>query len=276
MKNTIPPRLFGFIASAACFLLLGASNHASAQAQNRDKRDVSGIWTTSSPNIAAGFDSRTIRGQLQKVQLTPEYDAQYKAYFAEVTKAEAAGKPMADNMTRCLPSGMPLVMGDVFPFEIVGTPKVIYVLPEAFDPPRRIYMDGRKLPDLEDVEPTYEGVSVGRWEGDTLVVETIGVKTSTRISGVPHSDAMRIVERMQVVDDNTLSNEITITDPKAFKEPWVIKKLYKDYFVPFFPSTDPSKPVERRPADITEYICNENNRNQPDAKGVAGAQLSGE
>ncbi len=81
----------------------------------------------------------------------------------------------------------------------------------------------------EDVEPSYEGYSVGRWEGNTLVVDTGAVKIRTTIDGVPHSEAMQIHERIRLLDDDTLEDVFTITDPKAFKAPWVITKHYKDY-----------------------------------------------
>ncbi len=82
--------------------------------------------------------------------------------------------------------------------EIIVTEKTIYVLPEGVDPPRRIFLDGRTIPPLEDLNPSFGGLSVGRWEGDTLVVETAGMKTSTNIKGVPHSDLMRIDERIRL------------------------------------------------------------------------------
>ena len=273
MKDGLSSVLLGTAAIATCLLLLGVPDYAGAQPKSRAKRDISGIWT--SYPFAGSFDPATPRGQRQKVQLTPEYEARYKASYAAVTQAEAAGKPLADNMTRCLPSGMPLTMGDVFPFEIVVSSKMIYVLPEAFDPPVRIFMDGRKIPYLDDLEPSYEGFSVGHWEGDTLVVETAGVKTSTLISGVPHSDAMRITERIRVVDHDTLANEITITDPKAFKAPWIIKKTYKDYVIPFNVKDPEKHPELRTGLEMTEYICNENNRNLPDPEGVTGASVTG-
>ena len=279
MKSALSPVLLGTGAIAACLVLLGVPGNAGAQPNHRGKRDISGIWV--SPLGPGGFDPATPRGQPQKVLLTPQYDAVYKAQYAAVIHAEAAGKPLADNMSKCLPLGMPQTMGDVFPFEIVVTPKVIYVLPEAWDPPVRIFMDGRKIPDLDDLEPSYEGFSVGHWDGDTLVVETAGVKTSAQIAagpfdaGVPHSDAMRITERIKVVDDDTLSNQITITDPKAFRAPWVINKIYKDYSVPIG-AKDTGKPAGHSgDLEITEYICNENNRNLPDANGVTGASVDG-
>ena len=258
------------VAAAICLLLSAVALQAHAQPRARAKRDISGIWT--SFPFSLSFDPATPFGQPQKVSLTPEYEARYRAQQLARARAAAAGKPLADGLTLCLPVGMPLAMAAGFPMEIVVTSKVIYVLPEGLDPPVRIFMDGRKIPALDDLEPTYEGFSVGHWAGDTLVVETAGVKTSTDISGVPHSNAMRITQRIRVVDDDTLANEITITDPKAFRAPWVIKKKYKDYLVPFAGATETGK---HAPADIAEYVCNENNRNLPDANGIVGARVDG-
>jgi hypothetical protein len=280
MKSALSSVLLGAGAIAACLLLLGVPNNARAQPKHRAKRDISGIWESlRGLGGPGGFNPATPRGQLEKVLLTSEYEARYKSQFAAVIHGDAVGKPLAGAMSKCLPLGMPQAFGDVFPFEIVLTPKVIYVLPEAWDPPVRIFMDGRKIPALDDLEPSYEGLSVGHWEGDTLVVETAGVKTSSLIGagagGVPHSDAMRITERIQVVDNDTLSNEITITDPKAFLTPWVIKKIYKDYAVPLGAKDSGKPPEHSSPIEMTEYICNENNRNLPDANGVNEAIVGG-
>jgi hypothetical protein len=260
--------------SAVCALLLGAASPANAQTESRGKRDISGPWMNFP--FVFNLDSSIRPDEPQKVSLKPEYEARYKAYLATMAAGEAEGKPVVDLVTKCLPVGMPGSTMAFFPMEIVPTTKVIYVLIEGVDPPRRIFIDGRPMPPLEDLDPTFEGYSVGHWEGNTLVVETAGIKTSTLIDGVPHSNALRVHERIRLVDEHTLEDEITSTDSKAFNGPWVITKQYKNYDTTptgrdFGPGPHPDH--LRTPAVPGEYVCNENNRNLPDANGVVGATL---
>jgi hypothetical protein len=104
---------------------------------------------------------------------------------------------------------------------------------------------------LDDIEPGFYGHSVGRWEGDTLVVDTIGIRESVRYQNVPHSKEMRIRERMRLVAPDTLWNEITIEDSAVLEQPWVFTFAYqrmKDY-------------------TLLEYIC-EDNREYADDQGL--------
>jgi len=98
---------------------------------------------------------------------------------------------------------------------------------------RRIYMDGRAHPD--GYTSTWMGHSTGRYEGDTLVIDTVGVKDETWIDrlGHPHSDAMHVVERLRRVNQNSLQYEYTIDDPKAYKKPWT-RKMMEDLLPPDF------------------------------------------
>ncbi len=267
--------------AAVCTLLVGFAQSVDAATKVRGARDIGGLWVGA--EFSLGFDPSVGPGELQKVSLQPEYDARYKAYVAAMAKGEAEGKPLVDGVTLCLPTGMPTTMMAFFPMQIIIDGKTIFVLPQGVDPPRRIFLDGRIIPPLDDLNPTFGGLSVGRWEGNTLVVETAGVKTSTTISGVPHSDAFRINERIRLLDDDTMEIVFTMTDPKVFKEPWVIKKQYKDYNVLRSqgfggrPPQDPGKHPDHGSLALvaSEYVCNENNRNLPDANGVVGATLGG-
>ncbi len=104
------------------------------------------------------------------------------------------------------------------PMEIVHTPQRIFVFFEYAHTYREIWMDGRAVPD--DPDPTYLGTSVGHWEGDTLVVETVGFNDETVLNGMPHSDAAHLVERYTRPDLDTLEVNLTATDPKAYTKPW--------------------------------------------------------
>lgn len=148
-----------------------------------------------------------------------------------------------DPTERCIPPGIPREMLQPFPFEILYTSNRVVMIFEYQSLIRQIYTDGRKHPD--DLEPTYMGNSVGRFEGDTLVVDTVGFNDKTWLDpmGLPHSDALHVTERLRRVDHDTLVDEYTIDDPKAYTKPWKAQRLFK------------LKPDWQ----IKEYVCTENN-----------------
>ncbi len=277
--SRLPTQAFGLGLAAVCALLVGVAQSVDAATKLRGAREISGLWAQSP--FALTFDPSVKRGELQKVELQPEYDARYKARLAALAKGEAEGKPLANASTLCLPMGMPVNMMAFFPLEIVVTAKTVYAFAEGTDPPRRIFLDGRSIPPLDELEPSFAGYSVGRWEGDTLVVDTAGVKTRTTLDDVPHSDALRVNERIRLLDDDTLEIVFTLTDPKAFKTPWVITKQYKDYNVMALMGNkdrDPGSHPAHKGLELesNEIVCNENNRNLTDESGVVGLQLGGQ
>ena len=280
IARMLPTLTTGLGVAAVCVLFVGFAQSADAATKLRDPRDISGMWAAYP--FSFYFDSSRKPGEPQKVQLQPEYDAVYQARLAAKAKNEAAGKPQIDRLTLCLPMGMPISMGAFFGMEIVATKKTVYVLSVGTDPMRRIFLDGRPIPPPDDLNPTYEGLSVGRWEGNTLVVDTAGLKTNTDVEDVPHSDAMRINERIRLLDDDTLKIVFTITDPKAFKAPWVITKQYKDYGTlppgqrPGAVKTANDAEHKGPPLTSEEVVCNENNRNPTDANGVVSLKLGTE
>src|SRR5207244_2023490 len=119
----------------------------------------------------------------------------------------------------CLPPGMPGIMGQPYPMEFLMTPGLVTIVIEAYQQVRHIYTDGRPLP--ADPDPKFHGTSIGRWEGDTLVVETVGFSPQTQIAAnTPHSGKMKIVERFTLLDPDAMSIETTITDPEALAAPF--------------------------------------------------------
>lgn len=176
--------------------------------------------------------------------LTPEYMA-----IHERRQAEAAR--YAEGTQTCEWPGMPTIMTYPYPFEILVTPGRITFIFEVESQVRRVFLDRTEHLPFDDLDPSYNGDSIGHWEGRTLVIDTIGFNDYRPVRGLPHSEQMRIVERITPVDDDTITNEITITDPEAFTEPMVINVEYG-----------------RRPDwRIREYSCAENNRDAPDASG---------
>ena len=149
--------------------------------------------------------------------------------------------------THCLPTGIPLstLVSEVH--KIVQTPGLTVILLELDNAHRQIYTDGRKLP--ADMSPSWLGYSVGKWEGDTLVVETAGFNDRSWLDAVghPHSEAMRLTERYHRRDFGHLDVELTIDDPKMYTKPFTIKvthQLVAD-------------------SDILEYFCLENEKDVP-------------
>ena len=158
--------------------------------------------------------------------LKPEYLKEWQTKLQAAREADAKGTPLATNATLCLPEGMPAMMGATFPMEILQSRGQVTFIEEAFTQVRRVFLDQPQKA-IEDVEPGFYGYSVGRWEGDTLVVDTVGIKESVRYQNVPHSDKMRIKERIHLVAANILWNEITIEDPVTLEKPWAFTVAYR-------------------------------------------------
>ena len=129
----------------------------------------------------------------------------------------------------CLPIGVPRFYTSPSPFEIVQVPGRIYMISQSLSNPlpRYIYTDGRGH--LDGYPITFMGHSVGHWDGDTLVVDTIGIDETGWLdsAGTPHSDALRVVERLRRVAHETLEIDFRFEDPKAFTRPWTGKKVFQ-------------------------------------------------
>ncbi len=166
-----------------------------------------------------------------------EWRAQQKRN-AELTEK---GLPPVTTGMACIGEGMPAMMQATFPMEILETPGQVTIIQEAYNQVRRVFLDAPALAP-EDAEPRFAGHSTGRWQGDTLVVETVGVKESTRFRNVPHSAKMRITERLRLVNDEMLENRVTIEDSEYLTSPWTWTWLYKRW------------PGYR----IEEYVCEDN------------------
>jgi len=181
-------------------------------------------------------------------QLTP-------AYAARKQKLQEAA-PEDSQTANCLPPGMPGIMGQPYPIEFLLTPGKVTIVIEAYTQVRHIYTDGRPLP--ADPDPKFFGTSTGRWDGDTLVVDSVGFSPLTQIDRfTPHSDKMRIVERFRLTDPDVMTIETTITDPEALTAPFTSARTLRRH----------------RDWTVAEYICEENNRNFVDQDGKAGINL---
>jgi hypothetical protein len=207
--------------------------------------DWSGIWEIDWRN------ERGITTPRPQMKLTPEYQKRLDAFRA----AQKDGENLQGEAANCVPSGMPGIMTQPYPIEFLFQPDKVVMLIETYMQYRHIWTDGRALP--EDPDEWFNGHSVGRWEGETLVVDTIGINAGTLLApGVPHSDQLKITERIRRVAPEWLEIEVTLTDPVVLAEPFVITNTY-----------------HHLDDELREYVCLENNRDGADEKGRPSLRL---
>jgi len=132
-----------------------------------------------------------------------------------------------DMVYKCSPPGLPYIYLQLFPMQIVQTPSEVMELFEYDHTVRHIFLDRTQHP--ADVTPTYYGDSIGHWEGDTLVVDTVGLNGKMWLDrvGHPDSDQMHIGERIHRVDDKTLQVDLTFDDPKSYPKPWTATMRFR-------------------------------------------------
>lgn len=207
----------------------------------RDPRVAEEIPNISGVYFATGFQEITTWADGTPAPLLPWN----QEILEERIASEAAGDPMADPTADCLPSGVPRIISAPYPMEIVQTPDLTVFMIEVQHQFRLIHMN-QEHPD--SVKPSFMGHSVGHWEGDTLVVDTVGLTDMTHIDqmGIQHTDQLHVVERIRQIEDGHLEIMITMEDPGAFSEPFTALRTW------------------RWSPDIRflEYVCEENNRNR--------------
>ncbi len=208
------------------FLASASAVPQGAKTSDSDEtRNLSGVWFTQG-KVRANFSF--------------EGGAPFLPWGEERVKAG----PQKDTLVvLCIPPGVPRVWTEPYPFEIITLPERVLIIYEYQHLIRQIYTDGRDHP--KDLTPTYMGNSVGKWEGNTLVVDTIGFNDKTWIDGTkhPHSDALHVVERIQRVGHEILKVDITIDDPKTYVKPWMAQRIF-----------------DLKPGwEISEQVCEENN-----------------
>ena len=198
------------------------------------KPDLSGVWE---PN--ANKYVRNIAADLK-----PE-DVPFQPWAKAVYESRIDGShSKEDPDANCLPQGVPKINGAPAPWKIVQTPTFIVVVYEAFNLWRQIFMDGRTM--MPDANPTWMGYSTGKWDGDTLVVDTRGFNGKAWLDqlGKPSTEALHVTERFHRKDFGHMDIQIMIDDPKAYTKPWTV-----------------TEPVRLVPdGELMEFICNENNR----------------
>jgi hypothetical protein len=228
---------------------------ARAPRVSNGKPDLSGIWMPESASAAElrrffadgtnnlGEDppSRYFMNILSDFK--PE-DVPLRPEAVPVFQQHRAGLAKDISGTRCLPFGVPLMDAAPHPYKIVQTRGVVMMLYEQNMDFRQVFMDGRKHP--EDAQPSWLGYSIGKWDGDALVVDTIGLSDRSWLDafGHPHSGDMRVTERFHRVDFGHMEIQITVDDPKTYTKPFTI--TLKDRLLP--------------DTDLIEHFCAENER----------------
>lgn len=198
--------------------------------------DLSGIWEAEDQtyfrDLAAGLPP-------DAVVLTPWAQA--------LQKKREERDHVDDPLARCLPHGVPRVnTNGMFPFKIIQTPAEVVILYEQLGLFRQIFLDGRRLG--PDPNPAWLGYSTGKWDGDTLVVETSGFNDKTWLDtfkGRPASELLHVTERFRRTSFGNMEVRATIDDPKAFTRSW---------------TTTPQKMHLLLDTEILEFSCNENEK----------------
>jgi hypothetical protein len=210
--------------------------------------DWSGVWNPAETNI---FDATAPKDPRNKnlsssadMREFPPYNAEWEARYKKLLVDNAAGKP-TDPTAGCVPGGMPRIMTTPYPFEIIIQANRVIILHEAASQVRRIWTDGRSHP--VDPDLSYMGHSIGHWEGDTLVVDTMGMRGDTvfDVTAAPHSDKIHVTERIRRISPTKLEDRFVVEDPVAFTKPWLVVRTY----------------TLKPDWEIREYVCEENNRN---------------
>ena len=201
------------------------------------KPDLSGIWMTAEPNRGAGRgtqppgdaadapgDARTIAGsrQMRDIGVDLPGGLPYQAWLIPIVKERTAYEAIDDPHIRCLPDNFLRAYGLPHLLKFVHSPQLLVVLNEMNAGYRQVFTDGRPLP--KDPNPSWQGYSSARWSGDTLIIDTIGLRDDTWIdwNGSVLTEAARVREEIRRPDFGHLEIKVTVDDPKAYTKPWTV------------------------------------------------------
>ena len=233
------------------------------------KPDLSGIWqytrppgtpppapapTPASQTAAAGGDiipAAVRTSQFWNLGASFKDGLPFQPWAAELHRQRVASNSDDNPDAHCLPLGVMQLHTHGQPRKMIQTPGVIAIIYEANSGLRQIFTDGRPLP--KDAEPWWYGYSVGKWDGDALVVESTNFRDLgwLDVEGSPLTESGKIIERFRRPDYGHLEIEVTIDDPKAYTKPWTVKVYQR-----ILPDTE-----------LIEFVCQENER---DAKHLSG------
>jgi hypothetical protein len=207
--------------------------------------NISGVWWT--------------QGYRPKIEVEGggelPYNDKGKARYAMNMAALKDGSLIDEARHLCVPDGIPRILGNPYPFQLIQTPGQVTFVYELSHVIRPIFLDKPQLAAKAlEAAPYYSGHSVAHWDAETLVIETAGFneKTFLDATGAPHSDAMTTLERVRKLDDRTLEDLVTVTDPELFARPWSARFAYDLH------------PEVR----LEDYVCGEKHRDISGVKGV--------
>jgi hypothetical protein len=209
------------------------------------KPDLSGIWEAEKRNLSDGFGGSGPRTeQFRDIGVGLAGGLPFQTWAANLAKARNAENSKDNPDPRCLPLGILQMHTHPFPRKVIQIPGLLIILHERNMEYRQIFTDGRPLP--VDPQPSWNGYSSGKWEGDTLVVTTTGFRDGlwADYNGSPMTDAARMTERFRRPNYGHLEIEVTLDDPKAYTKPW----------------TTTLKQIIAFNTELMEYVCLENEK----------------
>lgn len=215
-------RTLRHVALSALFAFAAAHVHAGSATAGKTvdgKPDIGGVWLVENPQK----EVKTAAGK------TPPLKPEAAALYAERKQALASGQDAQDPLALCLPHGVPRLLNAPRPIHILQKPKQITVLYEANHQHRMFYLD-EAVPTADNLpDPTFNGASVAKWSGNTLVVETVAMNDQTWLDdvGLPHTEALKVVERYELDGADRLRVNVTVTDPETFTAPWDMQVTYR-------------------------------------------------
>jgi hypothetical protein len=221
------------------------------------KPDLSGVWQLEparcnvSESVGSCGQDYTVAPEFANIGARLSSELPYQPWAAELVKRRAAGIGKDDPVALCKPAGALRLLTYPPYRKLIQMPGLIVILSERDVTFRQIFLDARPLP--KDPNPSFNGYSVGRWDGDTLIVETIGFRDGIWLDrrGSPLTEAARMTERFRRTNFGNLDIEVTIDDPKAYTKPWTAK--LHQMLVP--------------DTDLLEYYCQDNEKDTPHTHG---------
>jgi hypothetical protein len=212
------------------------------------KPDLSGVWENFRAAAApptTGLGPTLGANQFWDIGYGMKDGLPFQSWAAELLKKRMAENSRDNPDAHCLPLGLMQLHTHPQPRKIIQTPGVIVILYEANGGIRQIFTDGRALPP-RDAQPWWYGYSIGKWDGDTLVVETTGFRDDgwLDVNGSPLTDAAKMTERFRRVNYGNLEIEVTVDDPKAYTKPWTVKMTQRVMLN----------------TELIEFVCNENEK----------------
>jgi hypothetical protein len=217
------------------------------------KPDLSGVWENIRPSGAPATPiGARPNNQFWNIGFGLKDGLPFQPWAADLLKKRMAENSKDNPDAHCLPLGFMQLHTHPQPRKMIQSPDVIVIVYEANSGLRQIFTDGRPLPD-NDAEPWWYGYSTGKWDGDTLVVQTVGFRDDVwlDVNGSPLTSRGKVTERFRRPNYGNLEIEITVDDPKAYTRPWTVKIAQR-----IMPDTE-----------LIEFICQENERSAPHLVG---------